>query len=237
MWPRKKTEPATTTTGQGTAADDRGAYNRYTFVRSGFNWREVGRYRVTQKKLTKDFERKDFCAVNRATASDARGPTSAVLLQVCAEVWESDPIPLESMCHVSDHWAAGAPSRQQSECFAQIDAMVQSAEAKTDGPPQVWHMPLDEKTVDDARRHCGMPVGDLADAARQIKDELEIAIMCERNAKSDAPRGIKAAITQFCQETKLDAEAAIRRMAQEARAGDFTVTCLKKRLRSAPPRA
>nr|UDO47967.1 hypothetical protein [Pandoravirus massiliensis] len=241
MWPRQKSEPTASAThpdqGRRGTTDEQRPHNRYTFVRGTIDWREPGRYRVEHnKKRAADFERKEFCAVNRATASEARGSVSPVLLQACAQIWESDPVPIESLCYVKDSWHVGTPSQQQRECFSRIDAVLQHDETKADGPPKVWHMPFDEQTVDKARRHCGMPVGDFSKAAREMKDDLEIAIMCERNAKSGAPGGIKAAIAQFCQETKPDAESVIRRMAQEARAGDSTVTCLQNQLGLTPPR-
>ncbi|AVK75124.1 hypothetical protein pqer_cds_702 [Pandoravirus quercus] len=235
MWPRKKGEHAAATDHES-AADVGRPDNRYTFRRSTYDWETFwrNRYRSSDnEKRFRDFEHKDFCAVNRDTAWRAQGPASAVVLR-CAPVWETDPVPVTSLCRLGDHWSIDSPTLAQSKCLAEIEAMAQGAGARH--ADEVWHMPLDETTIDDARRHCGMPVGNLSDAARRTKDDLEIALMCERNAKSDAPRGIKTAITQFCQETKPDAEAAIRRMAQEARAGDFTVTCLQKRLGLVSPK-
>ncbi|AVK75123.1 hypothetical protein pqer_cds_701 [Pandoravirus quercus] len=226
MWQRWTNKP-TASIGQGDTKDSNHRGNRYTLVPNAIDWGKIDYRPPTRCARIANFVHKEFCALNREIASEAQGPASAVLFQQCARIWEGDPIPLDSVCW---NMARDIPEEHQTGCFAQIEALAQDAKAKSSASGNVWHMPLDETTVDDARHHCGMPVGDLANTVRRIKDDLEIALMCERNAAAGAPRGIDDAIHRFCHETKPDAEAAIRRMAQEVGAGDFTVACLQKRL-------
>nr|UDO47968.1 hypothetical protein [Pandoravirus massiliensis] len=224
MWPRRSAEPSGHETD---AINDGPRYNRYTFANSTIDWTKHDYRPPMRCARIANFEHRDFCAVNRETAWKARGPVSAVLLYGCGPVWDRDPIPLDSVCWVM---ASDNPAKTQPRCFANVETLVKEAKAKSAKLVETWHMPLDETTVDNARRHCGMPVGDLSEAVREMKDDLEIAIMCGRNGASDVPRAIESAIHTFCHHTKPDAEAVIRRMAQEAGAGDFTVTCLQNQL-------
>ncbi|AVK75085.1 hypothetical protein pqer_cds_663 [Pandoravirus quercus] len=179
-----------------------------------------------------DMKEWEVCEVNRSLASTRHGIASTVLLKRCPDYWAREPILLASVCLPTD---AQYPShqRQRTECIQKVEHVQAQITANPDPPTHEWKLPVDERTIDDAFAHCGVPVQpreDLDKASKAMRLQVEADLLCQRAPTADMADGMRVMIGRFCAGRESDIKGRLQWLTQEAGAGEFTLSCVEKHL-------
>lgn len=180
----------------------------------------------TTPHVMDDFAERLFCESNRSTASQRRGPASRALIDRCSVVWASPPMSSHAVCH-----DLGLDRRHTEWCESVALDIWRQGLHKT---PAELPLPLDDSTLDDARRHCGLPDvpwDQLSTMSRRSRDAIEDAVLCERSESSPLPGGVGVAVRRHCASIQHDLDASVSIFVTEAGGNPHTTRCMVDRLR------